>query len=72
MPGVDRYALEIDESSVRRMVKTDLHVHAESTGRLLQAIEQRRGRERTSHRDLIERHMRDTAPRTRSTPGSEP
>jgi adenosine deaminase len=60
--SLELHASEIDKTSVLHLVKTDLHVHAESTGRLLQEIERRRGWERHDHREIIDRLRRECEP----------
>ena len=54
------YAPEIDAASVRHLPKTDLHVHAETYGRFMRVVEQRRGLAAYSHRDVMERHWAET------------
>jgi adenosine deaminase len=56
------YAPDIDAGAVRHLPKTDLHVHAETFGRLMQAVLRRRGLPPYSHRTTIERHMTEMPP----------
>jgi adenosine deaminase len=53
---------DFDKVAVQDLPKTDLHVHAESSGRLLQVIARRRGWKRSTHRDIIDRKMREFEP----------
>ena len=69
--SLEPHASEIDEAGVQALVKTDLHVHAESTGRLLQEIERRRGWERHDHREIIDRVRRECEPRAWAPAGAE-
>ena len=56
------YAPDIDASSVLHLPKTDLHVHAETAGRLLSVMDHRRDAPRYSHQAVVERQMLEVAP----------
>jgi hypothetical protein len=56
------YSPDIHAEDVQHLPKSDNHVHAESTGRLTQVIEHRRGLTPYSHRAAVERVLRESPP----------
>jgi adenosine deaminase len=56
------YAGDIDAATVWHLPKTDVHVHAETAGRVLHVTNRRRDNPQYTHQAVAERLMRETPP----------